>query len=485
MEPAPTSSFSVDDDLHQLLCGIVDGDLSEADKTRLEQLLADSAEARAEYREFMYLEALLAWNIAADEQRLRLVPEPPGSPETMPNRPARRIAGWLLPLAISGLAAAVIGMVVMAAARPNAPAAAVLTAEDQAVWRGDAQPVRGQALPAGSIGLSAGTAQITFPSGAVVAVHAGAEFELLGPNRLFLRAGSVTPYVPPSAKGFTVVSPGGEIVDFGTEFTVGVDRDGRTDVFVIDGEVDVAGGHARDGQPLRLTQGFASQFAAAERTPVMTQTPLVIDHFDRPDGPLCRKDLDAGRPSAIVDGWLSIPFGCQRADGRCNTRVVLGDDFSPLVGRRSTISFKAMLPHAANLDRSRWLALVIDNGDGEPPMATEPAATASVLLSPLWQAGMRFHGEAHRSKTLFPRARGSEGPYQVVLTIDDRPETRVSRGGAALTLMVNGLDFVHERPVPLGPCPRIVLQTSSKAGATGEGVALVDDFSISTDAVSP
>lgn len=482
MAPVPTLPID-SDDLHRLLCGLVDGDLPEAERTRLEQLLADSVEARAEYREFMCLEALLAWNIAADEQRLRGVPKPSNGQNAMPTRPHRRIAGWLLPLAISGLAAAVVGLVVVAA-RPSGPSTAVLTAEDQAVWQGDAKPVRGRALPSGSIGLSAGTAQITFPSGAVVAVHAGAEFELLGPNRLFLRAGRVTPYVPPSAKGFTVVSPGGEVIDFGTEFSVGVDRDGRTDVFVIDGEVDVAGGHARDGQPLRLTQGFASQFAAAERTPVMTQTPLVIDHFDRPDGPLCRTDVGADRPSAIVDGWLSIPFGCKGAAGRCNTRVVLGNDLSSLVGRRSTISFKAMLPEAANLDRGRWLALVIDSGDGEPPMASEPAATASVLLSPMWQAGMRFHGEVHKSKTLFPRARGSQGPYQVVLTIDDRPETREMRGGAALTLMVNGLDFVHERPVPLGPRPRIVLQTSCKAGSTG-GVALVDDFSISTDVIAP
>lgn len=484
MVPSPIPVID-SDDLHRLLCGLVDGDLSEAERTRLEQLLADSAEARAEYREFMYLEALLAWDIAADEQRLRGVPEPPHGRDAMPSRHHRRIAGWLLPLAISGLAAAVVGLVVMAAIPPSGPSVAVLTAEDQAVWQGDAKPIRGRALPSGSIGLSAGTAQITFPSGAVVAVHAGAEFELLGPNRIFLRAGRVTPYVPPSAKGFTVVSPGGEVVDFGTEFTVGVDRDGRTDVFVIDGEVDVAGGHARDGQPLRLTQGFASEFAAAERSPLMTQSPLIIDHFDRPDGPLCRTDVDADRPSAIVDGWLSIPFGCKGAAGRCNTRVMLGDDFSSLVGRRSTISFKAMLPHDANLDRGRWLALVIDNGDGEPPMATVPAATAAVLLSPLWQAGMRFHGEIHKSKIFFPRGKGSEGPYQVVLNIDDRPETRASCGGAAVTLMVNGLDFVRERPVPLGPRPRIVLQTSSKAAPIGGGVALIDDFSISTDVISP
>lgn len=485
MEPAPTSTFSVDDDLHELLCGLVDGDLPEADRTRLEQLLADSPEARAEYREFMCLEALLAWNIAADEQRPRDMPEPPSGRgngrDMMPARPHRRIAGWLLPLAISGLAAAVVGLVVMAAVRPNGTSAAVLTAEDQAVWRGDAQPTRGQALPSGLIGLSAGTAQITFPSGAVVAVHAGAEFELLGPNRLFLRAGRVTPYVPPSAKGFTVVSPGGEIVDFGTEFTVGVDRDGRTDVFVIEGEVDVSGGHLREGAPVRLTQGFATRFTAAERTPVTTQRPLVIDHFDAGDGPLRRSDVDAGKTSRVTDGWLTIPIaGVPSADGSL-VRVVLDDDFSALAGTLSTISFKVMLPDTRTAPRGRWLAFVIDEGVGEPPMATDAEATAAVLMSPLWQAGMRFHGESHHTKMIFPRFSGSEGPYQVVMTIDDRPEARATHGGAAVTLMINGLEFVSQRPIHLAAKPRLSFQTFPGGRPGARSHALVDDFSVSID----
>lgn len=57
----------LDDNLHKLFCGLVDGDLSEADRARLERLLADSAEARAEYRDFMWLQALLGWSDTADD----------------------------------------------------------------------------------------------------------------------------------------------------------------------------------------------------------------------------------------------------------------------------------------------------------------------------------------------------------------------------------------------------------------------------------
>jgi ferric-dicitrate binding protein FerR (iron transport regulator) len=473
---SPTSPIDRDE-IHRLLCGLVDNELSGDERAHLEQLLAEDPEVRAEYREFMCLESLLTWNIAGDEQRLRLAPLPPNGDSGSPTSQHRRIAAWLLPLVASTLAAASI--LVMVFARSEAPPAAMLTAEDNAVWRGGERPAQGRPLPSGALGLTAGTAQITFPSGAVVAVHAGAEFELLGPNRLLLRAGRVTPYVPPSAKGFTVVSPGGEIVDFGTEFTVGVDRDGRTDVFVIEGEVDVAGGHLREEDPVRLTQGFASQFTAVERTPVITQRPLVIDHFDADDGPLRRTDVDSGKTSRVIDGWLNLPIaGVPSTDGRLG-RVVLDDDFSALAGKLSTISFKVMLPDTGTAPRGRWLAFVIDEGVGETPMAFDPEATAAVLMSPLWQAGMRFHGESHYTKMIFPRFSGSEGLYQVVMTIDDRPEARANHGGAAVTLMINGLEFVSQRPIHLGSSTRLSFQTYPGKQTGGPSQALVDDFSVS------
>lgn len=459
------------------MSALVDGDLSAVELDRLEQLLLSDPTARVEFREFMQLESLLAWNLGADNEEHG--PDPAVGPCGLPPQ-RRRIATWLLPLAASSLAAMAAAVLVMFALRPSSTAV-VLTAADGARWHEGHQLQVGQPLPEGTLGLAAGTAQITFPSGAVVGIHTGAEFEPLGPNRLFLRGGRVTPFVPPAAKGFTVISPGGEIVDFGTEFTVGVDRDGRTDVFVIQGEVDVAGGHVRDGEPVRLTQGFASEFTAAERTPLVTQRPLVIDHFDTADGPLGRKDVDAGQSSRVVDGSLWIPIDGRLSREEPIARVALTNDFSPLVGRRSTIAFKAWLPGGEGLCGGRWLAFVIDDGHGELAKANSSQATAAVLMSPRWQAGMRFSGEIHVSRPFFPRGKGIEGPYQVVITIDDTPETRLIRGGATATLMVNGMEVVSDRPFPLPEHPRLGLHTHTKAGYSGHGFAVVDDFSVSVE----
>lgn len=465
----PTQQPCDPEAVHRMLSALVDGDLSADEFARLEEMLLESPEVRAEYREFMGVESLLAWTAGSAGNRR------PRFDRLSPWQRGFRAASWLAFVAAAlatGLAA--VAWIVIPV---RTPAAVVLTAEDDAVWHGDRKLAVGRPVGDGPLRLESGNAQLTFPSGAVVAMQPGAEVEVLGPNRLFLRAGQITPFVPPAAKGFTVVSPGGEIVDFGTEFSVQVGRDGQTDVFVIGGEVDVAGGHAGRETPLRVTQGFATHFSPGDEGPVLTQRPLVIDHFAAAGGPLMLAETDPRQASRVADGWLRIPI--DRASAMA--RVVLDHDFTPVVGRRSTISFKAMLPGNGRVAEGRWLALVIDDGSGEPPMAFEPRAAAAILMSPLWQAGLRVEGRPFKTREIFPRFSGSEGPYQVVIGIDDTPAVREAHGSAVLTLMINGLEFVREQPVRLGGRPRLAFQTHVTRPIGADGEALVDDFSVSTD----
>jgi ferric-dicitrate binding protein FerR (iron transport regulator) len=454
--------------IHRLLSALVDGELSAADLAGLEAQLLASPAARAEYREFMCVEALLAWSTTTGVTTVVSDSRPPQAWRQP------RAALWLGLVTAATLAA---GLAVFAwiptVIRP--PAAVFLSATDAAVWHGGRDLAIGQPVGDGPLRLERGSAQITFPSGAVVALRAGAEVEVLGRNRLFLRSGQVTPYVPAEAKGFTVVSPGGEVVDYGTEFSVTVGSRGETDVFVIDGEVGVTSGHSSRDHEVRLTQGFGTQMSMADSGPVVTQQPLLVDHFTTPDGPLVRRDVDPGQESQVSDGVLRIPI--DRTSQKA--RVVLDHDFTSLVGRRSAISFRAMLPGNGKVALGRWLALVIDSGDGPPPMAFEPRAAVAVLMSPMWQAGLRIEGQAVESKEIFPRSRGIEGPYQVVLTIDDTPEARATHGSAVITLMINGLEFVAQRPFRLGERPRLVLQTNVTKQTGADGEAIIDDLSVS------
>lgn len=263
----------------------------------------------------------------------------------------------------------------------------------------------GQQLASGPLRLEAGSAQIRFESGAVVTLNAPSEIELLGGNRLFLRSGNIIPFVPPAAKGFTVVSPTGEVIDLGTEFSVSVDARGRTDVYVLDGEVDVAPGHADRGSPVRMTQGFGSRLALADTAPVFTQKPLLIDSFDG-ERSLQWRDVDDDRPAAVVQGKLMIPLQCrpEGENNKCYTRIVLDHDFSQLRGRRSAISFTVNLPAEGLSGRDRWLACVIDSGAGITPVAYQTHAALAVLVSPHFQVGVRLNGEPAIDTRVFARS---------------------------------------------------------------------------------
>lgn len=470
------TSRSDDADLDRTLSALVDGVLGDHERAALESRLYEDQAARHRYLEFMRFEFMIASRLGAMGASKEHAP---------PSQPP----GWRRFMGAAAAAAVIIALAVRGgmSLRPAAsPAPAKVTAAQAAVWGGDWQPQIGASLPAGPLRLEKGTAQVTFSSGAVVAIHGPATVELLNGNRLFLRSGRVTPFVPPAAKGFTVVSPSGEVVDFGTEFSVGVDDNGKTDVFVINGEVAVTRGHDSDGLPLHLTQGFASRLAVPDPQPEVTLSPLVVDHFDSPEGPLLRRDFDAEESSVVNEGRLWMPI-----DGRPHRRVpiartVLENDFSPIVGRRSVISFKVGLPHLGSAFVGRWVGLVIDDGEGEPQEPHEPGVAIAVLASPLWEAGVMLDGKAYEPmQKFFPRSEDRVGPYQAVVTIDDSPSTHEKRGTGTVTVMINGLEVVSEHPIRIPPRPRFALETYVRRETGGNGYAYVDDFSVSVESGAP
>ena len=482
--------------VERLASALVDGTCSSAEQAELEALLLGHAEAREAFRKCMQTESILAWKFSAPGRDVSLVEdhgadhERPGGPVGRPHSWVERAAAALV--AIAAMVAVVAVFVMRPVPKPAVPETAapaivarVIAAAD-AIWADGLRVAVGEGFPTGPIRLVSGQAQITFASGAIVTLHAPAEVEVLSAERVFLRHGRITPFVPPEAHGFTVVSPSGEVVDLGTEFTVGVDAAGRTDVFVIDGEVDVTSGHDRPqgDQPFRMTQGYGSRLAADAPAAVTIQRPIVIDHFEGSDAPLRRIEIDTDFPSRVANGVLELPIAAPPGRKHSITRTVLDHDFSSLAGRRSTISYKVTLPGTGMATEQRWLALVIDAGKGEPPLAWEPAA-AAVLVSPDWQVGVRLEGEPIRQEYVFSRGEDAIGPYQVVISIDDTPATRAGRGAATWNVMVNGNEIVRDVPLQLAARPRLHLQAFAQPYSGCDGVAIVDDLSVSISAEQP
>jgi len=483
------------DEFERACSALADGVLTPEEQARLEAVLLVDPAKRELFCRFIEDDYLLAWELNCQSDTCLIgIPaaaracDSPTSPGRLRERLGwTRWAGAMLAACLATIAAAVfLGLPVGSPLGgenqfiADAPAA-ILSASDKAEWEDGAGPSTDGSLPSGPLRLARGIAQITFSSGAIVAARGPAEFEILNGSRLFVRSGSVTPFVPERARGFTVVAPSGEVVDLGTEFDIAVDQDGHASVFVIDGEVDVRRQHGAQRSPLRLTQGFATLVSWSPELSRLTQRPFVVEHFQKDDATLQRRDVDPGHASFVRDGMLWIPI-----DGSPNrddpiVRTILDYDFSRLVGRKSIISFKAMLPDLGSASIERWVALVIDAGDGEPPKATKPAAELAVLLSPEWQAGVRIRGKFVFANAVFSRSDETAGPYQVVITIDDSPQSRDHEGNATCSVLINGQEFCRERRIALGDSPRLNFQTFLRSDRGGTGYALMDDVSVSTE----
>lgn len=109
------------------------------------------------------------------------------------------------------------------------------------------------------IKLLTGSARIRFDNNADVLVQGPVSLRLKGEKLLYLERGKLTASIPPSAKGFTVLTPVAEVVDYGTEFGVTVDESGETETSVFKGEVDLrAADSERLYKPQRITAGWSN-----------------------------------------------------------------------------------------------------------------------------------------------------------------------------------------------------------------------------------
>jgi hypothetical protein len=129
----------------------------------------------------------------------------------------------------------------MIAHTPNADSQVqfvTLTSVKNPVW--ERKSVVGDRLGDEIVRLFAGSVELTFDDGAVVAVDGPIEFRPMSTGQLELRRGRLLASVPQQAIGFTVSTPTSKIVDLGTEFEVAVNEAGESDVHVLKGEVEVA-----------------------------------------------------------------------------------------------------------------------------------------------------------------------------------------------------------------------------------------------------
>ncbi len=107
--------------------------------------------------------------------------------------------------------------------------------------------------------LESGKAEIFFATGAQLILEGPFRFEVIGPNQGKVFHGKIVTRVSEEARGFSLLTSVGNVIDYGTEFGLNVGLDGVADLVVFDGEVGLeyaVASNASPGNPeLRLVAG--------------------------------------------------------------------------------------------------------------------------------------------------------------------------------------------------------------------------------------
>lgn len=141
--------------------------------------------------------------------------------------------------------------------KPEECVTALLVDEAGAKFERDRQPGEVRFDP-GSYELESGTVHLRFVNGADLVVEGPAKFEIRDELCTNLTAGRVRAIVPPTAKGFTVVTREVAYEDVGTEFGLSMDAaTGESLMHVFDGQVNLRSGNA-SGSLLRSVYGGES-----------------------------------------------------------------------------------------------------------------------------------------------------------------------------------------------------------------------------------
>ena len=123
------------------------------------------------------------------------------------------------------------------------PVVAVLTKSVGLSWNSGSfkNPENGTGLHSGDFSFAQGMVQLEFIQGATAILEGPVKTTLLTPNGLSLQLGKIRAHVPKVAAGFSVDLPMGKVIDLGTDFGVQVYPEGSAEVFVYQGKVRYRG----------------------------------------------------------------------------------------------------------------------------------------------------------------------------------------------------------------------------------------------------
>jgi len=243
----------------ELIHAYIDGRLSDVDFPRFEKLLKESAEARKMLLDFGVIESKL--NSFGQQEQVN----------TQLNEGHTSVTKKLLVFAYAATLVLLLGFAYWLHQTPS-PIARIQSSEG-ASWESSLPTSVGSDLVSGTMKLQTGLATLFMESGAEIVLEGPAEVELISSMKIKLLGGSCVVDVPQNAIGFVVETPHGYAIDYGTNFSVLVDRNRDSSSFeVMSGEIavhlpngnsevrlnDLEGAEIRSGE-LLASDGFGTK----------------------------------------------------------------------------------------------------------------------------------------------------------------------------------------------------------------------------------
>ena len=235
-----------DNRLKSLISAMLDESITEEESQELDQALQSSAEAREVYRRYIDMHFSLN-EIAEDKEALKFTEQLP-KPEEMPEK-FSAMRHKLLFFQILAACLAVAGCLaflntkevikeveVVKTVREQIPLALVSKISEDIKWSSSSKKV-GQVLVEEEIILERGQLTITYNHGTEVKIEGPAHYSLKSLELAEMKYGQLAAKVPEAAQGFTIEAPKAAIVDLGTEFALNVSKEGKSQVYVYEGEV--------------------------------------------------------------------------------------------------------------------------------------------------------------------------------------------------------------------------------------------------------
>ncbi|MDA7640453.1 FecR domain-containing protein [Opitutaceae bacterium] len=232
-----------------LLAGLVEETLTQEERQRLAELVQSDPALRARYLDHCNMHAALSWEHGV-LGNMDFMFEPESEDDrSVVSESTIQWSRWTRPLAWAASIALICGIVwkgALPAARKSqwhssdSIGSVVRKAGGELSVSGlDIQLAQGDSMKVGEYELTDGIIQFVFENDVEVLVEAPARFRVDSPLLMALHEGRLSAKVPPQGIGFTVETPGSDVIDHGTEFGVEVDSDSQSEIHVFDGVVEV------------------------------------------------------------------------------------------------------------------------------------------------------------------------------------------------------------------------------------------------------